>query len=208
MSKFSKVTDDLLREKSLWDVYLLSWKLRFPWGCFVPSVLLALLLFFYSAFISEETIDFAHQAKLIVDFGFGYAASILGFLIAGFTVFVSLTNPRLFVKMSTVGREGSSLSWLKETFAIFMHVFAHYFSFLVALILVKLLTLPGGIVPHLVLTYASDPVEWKRLISTTGLAFFGGWLFYVSLLLGRFIFNTYHTCMLSIAVEGEDLIEK
>lgn len=208
MTKFSTITDDLLREKSLWGVYRLSWELRFPWGCFVPSASLAILLFCYSVFVAEDTVNFSQQAKQVVDFGFGYASSILGFLIAGFTVFVTLTNPRLFVKMSAIKREGSRLSWLKETFAIFMHVFVHYSSFLIASILVKLLTLPGGIIPHLVLTYASDPVAWKRLISVTALAFFSGWLFYISLLLGRFIFNTYHACMLSIAVVGEDLIEK
>lgn len=201
-----KIADDLLAESSLWDVYLLTWKLAFPWGAVIPSVLLTFVVLWIYLTTSIETSVVVSHSRQLVDLGISFVTTILGFLIAGFTVFATITNPRLFVKMAEI-KSNSGMSWLKATFAIFMHTFAHYTWFLIAALMVKVFALPGGMFGTAILMAAGDSPDIKRTLATLGLSMFSGWILYLALLLQGFIFNIYHTCMLSISVSGEKLVD-
>lgn len=208
MTNNADISNDLLKEKNLWEVYCLSWELKTPWAILLPSILLGILLLLFAALTIETPSHLISQARQVVELGITVSSTILGFLIAGFTVFATLANPILLVKMARSKTERESISWLKMTFAIFMHTFAHYSAFLVVAVLAKLLTFSGGVVPYVLSKCTTDPLLWKSWISAFGLAVLSGWLLYLLLLLGRFIFNTYHACMLSIAVANENLVEK
>lgn len=207
MQNNPKIADDLLAESSLWEVYRLTWKLAFPWRSVVPSVLLTLVVLWVSLSTSIETSVVVSHSRQVVDLGISFVTTILGFLIAGFTVFATITNPRLFVKMAELNSNSSGISWLKATFGIFMHTFAHYTWFLIAAILAKIFTLQGGMLGVAIVMSAGDAQEIKRLLAAIGLSLFSGWIIYLALLLQGFIFNIYHTCMLSISVSGEKLVD-
>jgi phosphoglycerol transferase MdoB-like AlkP superfamily enzyme len=208
MSDKTAITEALLKEKSLWAVYRLAWKLKLPWGALAPSILLTITLMTFSVLTIENSINLTNQARQVIDLGITLTSTILGFLIAGFTIFASLTNPKLFVAMANIQDEESTLSWLKKTFVIFMHVFIHYTSFLVVVVLIKILTFPQGVVSSLLSNMPNGLFISKGWIAAFGFSILSGWLFYLLLLLGRFIFNTYHACMLSISVTNENLIDE
>ena len=207
MTNHADISNDLLKEKNLWEVYCLSWKLETPWAILLPPILLGTLLLLFAAVTIENPNNFTSQARQVIELGITVSSTILGFLIAGFTVFATLTNPTLLVKMARSKIVKENISWLKKTFAIFMHTFAHYSAFLVVAVLVKLLTFPGGVVSYALSRCATNPALWKSWFAAIGLAALSAWLLYLVLLLGRFIFNTYHACMLSIAVANEDLVK-
>lgn len=131
------ITEALLKEKNLWDMYRLAWKLKLPWGALAPSILLTITLMTFSILTIENSINLASQARQVIDLGITLTSTILGFLIAGFTIFASLTNPKLFIAMANIQDKESTLDWLKKTFVTFMHVFIHYTSFLVVAVLRK-----------------------------------------------------------------------
>lgn len=202
-----KIAEDLLAESSLWDVYRLTWKLDFPWGTTIPPVILSLaILWFYFAIPVETSLIVGHTRQLI-ELGISFATTILGFLIAGFTVFATITNPKLFVKMAELKTNNHGMSWLKKTFAIFIHTFAHYTWFFIAALLAKIFALPGGMLGVATMLWSTDTLDMKRMLAVIGLSIVSGWLLYLALLLQGFIFNIYHTCMLSISVSGEKLVE-
>lgn len=208
MTNPADVTNDLLKEKNLWDVYRLSWDLQTPWAINLPAIMLCVLFFLFSILTIDDYQNLIAQIRLVMDLGITISSTILGFLIAGFTVFATLTNPDLLVTMARSKPQNQNISWLKMTYAVFMHTFAHYSAFLVAVVLLKLLTFPKGIIPYVLSKCVANPVLWKSWLAALGLAVLSGWLFYLVLLLGRFIFNTYHACMLSIAVANEKLLEE
>lgn len=205
MTDKKKTTEDLLKEKSLWEVYCLAWKLPIPWGILLPSVLLSVGMFIFSLASLDIPNSLIFIARQVIDVGITFTTTILGFLIAGFTVFATLTNPHLLVKMARLQEESSKLSWLKRTYAIFMHVFAHYASYIFAAVLIKLLTIPGGAASYIVANWLCNSLNAKAWIAAIGLSIMSGWLVYLTLLLGRFIFNIYHVCILTIAAANEEL---
>ncbi|WP_234084412.1 hypothetical protein [Azonexus sp. R2A61] len=207
MPNNQKIADELLADSSLWDVYRLTWKLAFPWGSVIPSVLLTFVVLWIYLTTSIETSVVVSHSRQVIDLGISFVTTILGFLIAGFTVFATITNPRLFVKMAEINSNNSGISWLKATFAIFMHTFAHYTWFLIAALMVKIFALPSGMLGNAILMAAGDLPDIKRILATIGLSIFSGWIVYLALLLQGFIFNIYHTCMLSISVSGENLVD-
>lgn len=203
----SKVTDEITQEKSLFEVYLLSFRLPIPVQILLPSILVSAAIFAWGFGASEE-VRFASikHAKELIDFCINFSATIMGFLIAGFTMFATLTNPRVFVEMARRWNDAAKMSWLKITFAVFMHVFVHFCALLCAALLIKLFSFSGGPVSYVVESWFANSKVVKGCLSVFSIAIFSGWIFYVSLMLGRFVFNIYKTSMLSIAIANEELI--
>lgn len=198
-------SEDLLKEKSLWAVYKLSWKLPKPY-----FLLVTITIFCVSLFTFALLSNISHQVLLgyireILDLGISFSTSILGFLIAGFTIFATLTDRKLFVKLARLINPDTKLPWLKHLFIVFMHTFTHFVSFLSLSIFLKLTTQTNGIFSWLLYHYATRPFEIKSFLLAFTFGILSAWLFYLTLLLARFVFNIYHACMLTIAVSGEEL---
>lgn len=208
MSLESKVTDEITQENSLFEVYLLSYRLPIPIQILLPSILVSAVIFVWGFGASEE-IRFAStkQARELIDFCINFSATIMGFLIAGFTMFATLTNPRVFVEMARRWNDAAKMSWLKITFSVFMHVFVHFCALLCAALLIKLFSFSGGPISYVTGSWFLNPKVVKGWLSVFSIAVFSGWVFYVSLILGRFVFNIYKTSMLSIAIANEELIK-
>lgn len=126
-SKPLKVVD-LLKEKNLWHIYLATWKLKdskFNWivGLFVMAVGI-----FYS-WVEEDT-KLIHELLLkMAEFGFNASISLLGFLIAGFTIFASLAKPGLLLTMLKHKHRPSGISYLKYNFFTLIRTFLYLLIF-------------------------------------------------------------------------------
>lgn len=211
-----KIADDLLAESSLWGVYKLSWKLNFPWGSASAAIGVAFLSFWYLSSTEPSTHALVENFRKIIETGLTFTTTILGFLIAGFTVFATITNPKLFARLARMTDEESGLSWLKKTFVLFIHTFAHYAFFVLAALLVTTVGSAffyiftkhiGGLLEAIPCLAPIASTNIKNLLLAFSISLFSGWLVYLALLLQGFIFNIYHTCMFSISVTGEDLLD-
>lgn len=205
LNSAKEISDDLLKEKSLWAVYRLTWKLNFPWEIALPPIALFCLLAWFAHFSHVSTDTLVGLARKVLELGISVITSLLGFLIAGFTIFATFTNPKLFVKLSTIQINGTPLTGLKTVFSVFMHSFAHYTSFLVSSIFVQIIAQPKGPLSLLIYMLSANPNQIKRCLAGIGFALISSWLLYLVLLVSRFIFNIYSACMFSIIAAREEL---
>lgn len=150
MNKRPPWKDDLLKEKSLWEVYSLSRK--FPkqkgnravlWvGSFISFSLPILFLYLNYNSFNVEILIFA-----MIGFALPLCVSVLGFLIAGFSIFAVVSDSRILTAFAQTDYHDTPFSIFKIIFYNFLSVF---FVFLVLLsmtgILIFFLSLPGSLV--------------------------------------------------------------
>ena len=103
------------------------------------SVISAAVLFMILVVVFLETerqlgnlswVMIANYITKFSDLGFNFSTAILGFLIAGFAIFSSITNPKLFWILAELTNDDyPKLSELKFIFFIFMNTFVHFIAF-------------------------------------------------------------------------------
>jgi hypothetical protein len=199
---------EITKEVDLWDIYVQSRKLPegrlskrvakpFSWAILV-------ILSIYAALSNKPVNELANEVRSLADLGFNFSISILGFLVAGFTIFATVTKPNLFIKLAKVKHTKSGLSYLKYTFFVFMYVFIAYLSFTLFCLLIKLLASPSGVISTALICLSNYPEHIdlsKRILAGVGIATLGTWAFHLIILLQSFIFNIYITVMTSIRWE-------
>lgn len=194
---------ELLKEKSLWQIYCQSRVLRSSSNFNAYATLLVVgILAAYAWFTPETAKELADRTREIAADGFAFATTILGFLVAGFTVFATVTKPDLFVFMAKTRHKQSGLPWVKYNFFKFMEVFYVYIVFAGMCLGVRLLAKPNGALSLLV-NSTSDPAITKLYLAKIGLLLLGGVFIYTLMLLKSFIYNVYHVVMTSIRWEME-----
>lgn len=201
--------DDLGREKTLLALYLLGRK--FPHSKFNRRVAflvaVALGAFCYMQWDSVPVLSAA--LRKYAEVGLSFSTSILGFLIAGFTVFVTVTKLDIFVTMAKVEYESSGESYLKYNLVQFMLVFSHYIAYLFVCIFLALFAQQQGLLSILIgkALNASD-YAWKvsliyKAPVSLALVAFGAWSIYLVLLLKSFVYNTYQVITTTVRWELE-----
>lgn len=198
-------SEELLKEKSLREVFWAARRLpvsRFNQACTMITIL---LLGAHGWLTAENVSVIAQRVRELADYGFSFATSILSFLIAGFTIYVSITKTELLLFMSAERHEESGMPWIKHSTFIFLRTMAVYVAFCVLCVGIKLFCGPGGAFSLLLNSISNDPVTSKLLIAKIGFVALGAGLVHVLLLLQSFIFNIYHTAMLSICWEREQV---
>jgi hypothetical protein len=138
----------------------------------------------------------AATLRKLADTGLAASTSLLGFLIAGFTVFATVTKVELFVEMARVEHEQSGESYLKYNLSAFVVVFVHYVAYLFVCMTIVVLGQSGGPVSFVVKTlaiHAPQAVGPELILAICGilLVLLATWTFYLILLLKSFVYNTY-----------------
>lgn len=199
------ILQDLLREKSLWAVYVRSRSIPFSWLNNAAGVIVAIAIGAASCCSSSMANVADHLSALSV-LAFNTSISLLGFLLAGFSFFATVSDKSMFCRMAEVQHKVSGLSYLKYNFYVFMRVFFEYsvvavFSFLLAVILQP----DSG--TRLVLTRLLEgmlPPRAGICVLSGALGLLAGSFAYLLLQLKSFIFNVFHVVMTSIRWALED----
>ena len=134
-----EILQDLLREKSLWAVYVRSRSIQFSLLNNAAGVIVAIAIGVASCWSASMANVADHLSALSV-LAFNTSISLLGFLLAGFSFFATVSDKSMFCRMAEVQHKESGLSYLKYNFYVFMRVFFEYsvvavVSFLLAVIL-------------------------------------------------------------------------
>ena len=200
------------KEKSLGEVY---WKARrvgstktnFRVAALVgiAFILFALADWYFdlAVFSSGELKALLNQ---IAEIGFALTTAILGFLIAGFSIFASITRPAIFAGLAKLDHKDSGLSRLQFIFFNFLLVFIHYLAFLGASIFLKLFLPVAPALVDLVVQHAgmSAMQVWWAGVGLAGLLL--SWLAFLMMLLKSFIWNIYQA-VLVVIVTGDQIAE-
>lgn len=198
----NQVNDDLspkalMDEKSLWTIYVKARRIPFSsfnfWMTFIVFILVVLQYCMLEISLDEKL-------KIVREFStmaLGVVVSVLGFILAGFTIFATISQPDMLVAMSKHRHEKSQLSFLKNNFFIFMRVFIYYLAYTVFCLLVIVFAIKGGLIHKIV---QLSPISWKITEWLVGMAYvtlYTG-MFFLLMQLKSFIYNVYHTVMTAI----------
>lgn len=197
---------ELTKERNLFDIYSSSRKLPGSLHNQIFTLTIFIILLFYAVYSPKPVHDLAQEVRTWSEIGFDFTTTILGFLIAGFTIFATVSKPNFFINMAMVPYKSSGLSYLKYNFFTLINVFTIYVGFAILCLLINLLASPSGALSLGLSFIFSNPIYLntaKRLLVGVGLVGVGTWFFYLLVILQSFIFNIYYIVMTSIRWEIE-----
>jgi len=185
---------ELTSEKSLWDVYKLSRNIL-PSNTQVITIFSTMLLLGVNAFFLEDNISIIlNDTRAWASMGFSFSITTLGFLIAGFTIFATLSKPKMMLAMMEHTNTKTGLPTLKYNFFAFMNVFIAYIVFALVYLLIILLGQKGGFLANIV-SFFSYALFIKLALIKMSYVIIGSSFVYLLLLLQSFVFNIYSIVM-------------
>lgn len=129
------------------------------------------------------------------------SVAILGFLIAGFSIFATMTRPSLFRYMARYKSEGRPISDFKFVFYNFLYIFIHYLLLLSMSVLTAIFFIPKSPVWFVAdIVYDINP----SLVTVSAAAYGAALVIYIIfslLLLKSFLWNLYQTLIFAIFVD-------
>lgn len=203
-SNSSAVTRDLTKEKSLAAVWRAAWVIpsRKSWMAVAGACAIAAGL--ADPLVDVPSVIAREKLRSLVELGINTTSAVLGFLIAGFTVYSTMTRAEIFKQMAFVRHEQTGLSYLKYNMFSFVKFFVAYCTFFIWCIALRALVVPDGPILALVTMNGLPQVgSITTFVSVlTGISV--GGMVYVSLLMPSFIFNIYHSVMTTVRWDIED----
>jgi len=182
--------DELTCERNLLEVFVASLRISpssyaLPTGFFV-----AVVLGCYVILSAPSTANLTKISREWAESGIAFTTTMLGFLIAGFTIFASLGPSRMYRTIALMREQGSGLSYLKYTFFVLMRVFVAYLVFASLCFGVKMFLFANGPLPS-VIRLIPNPWQETLLRFTFGSCFvlIGAGFAYTLLSLSSFIYN-------------------
>jgi len=140
--------------------------------------------------------------RSIGEVGLTITTQLLGFLIAGFAIFASITKPELFISLAKLPHREGNITRLQFIFFNFMFAFIHFILFLAASVFVKTLLPSGGPLSGLLQWFAHKyPVSLSTMAGLL-LCVLAAWLVFILMLLKSFIWNIYQSILFVIAAEA------
>jgi len=184
----------LTSEKSLWDIYKLSRHIQ-PNKFQLFLTLSVMVLLGINAFVLQNDASvILSDARAWATNGFNFSITTLGFLIAGFTIFATLSKPEMMLAMMEHKNEETGLPTLKYNFFTFMNVFIVYIVTSFVYLLVMLLGQSGGFMDN-ILALTPNGECLKIVIIKLSYMIIGTSFVYLLLLLKSFVFNIYAIVM-------------
>ena len=200
---------DLTKEKSLFALWRLSFKFEQSRFNLIAALLVSGMIPRFVWLVPEYPELITGQLRRLVTAGIAFAPSTLGFLIAGFTVFVTVIRIDVFLEMAQREKPGTGESFLKYNLSAFMVVFVHYVTYLFCCITLDLFIQTGGLASVALANARTYPEiagqvdTVKYWVSGGLLMFMGGWTVYLVMLLKSLVFNVYHVTLTAVRWEWE-----
>ena len=183
---------DLTKEKGLFDLYKLLRRIPQKNSAKVAIFLTFLALAGHAEFFSVPDKFLLDLTRQWAAFWLTAAVTILGFLIAAFTIFATLAKPDMLIAMHRM-KHGSGMSFLKYNLVSFIGGIVYYFLYIVLCWLIITLGAPGGLVSGVFC--GLDAPLLKRSIIVVAYVFTGGGAFVILWNLKTYIFNVYAIVM-------------
>ncbi len=200
--------NDLFREKSLRDIYraarpYVGRESTYFSACFVFAMYLfyiLLCLFHPGDMYSPDNLVSNLRSWATVGLTFG--TTVLGFLITGFSIFASVTKPRIFIILSQIPFRTSPISQLKFVFFNFIVVFIFYIALVSVCVFAEF-----GMGPGEPVTVVGRAIFGSGDFSKLAAGLFAGLILSLMtacvMMLRSFIWNIYQTILLVIAAEDD-----
>ncbi|MDI3291022.1 hypothetical protein [Polyangium sp. 15x6] len=203
--------DDITREKTLVDVYRYVTSRIWVRPIYLVTRAVVFVLLIVSGIVSgASAVDLGGRVREWSAFGFNFAATVLGILLAGFAIFSTIATTALVEPLAAFKEEKSNLSYLKYTAGHFMSVFIPYVLFLLLHGIVMLFGWYGGPFTKAVTWLGViSHVDIGRYSSVLMMAIVGTFFVHLLIVLQSFVFNVYAAFMFMARTKLElDSIEQ
>jgi hypothetical protein len=128
------------------------------------------------------------------EIGLSYAITTLGFLIAGYTIFATIADPKMMLAMMEHTDKETGLPTLKVNHIKFMKVLIDYIIWIFIYILVVLFGQPEGLASHLVSSLPNGDCI-RDVLSRVAYVVIGASFAYLLMMLQGYVFNIYAIVM-------------
>jgi hypothetical protein len=192
-----KMCQELLAENNLYEVYLSSRKI--PFSKLNRNLL---VLFTLTSLTLTLNIDSENLAKIILSVAsdlISVVLTVLGFLIAGYTIFCSVMNHSLSMGLYNSETRPHGFSQLKYSHLLFIRVFFYYLIYTFFLILITFFSNVQFL--NTLTSVSSVQIEYVFYVVNYiifNILFIG--VIFLLLQLASFTFNIYHSVMTSICL--------
>lgn len=186
--------EELTSEKSLLSVFWLSRRIRISKLSFWVSLAVCALLCANAFHFYTPTAIILRDARKWAEAGLGFAVTTLGFLVAGYTIFATVADPKMMLAMMEHQDKETHLPTLKANHIKFMKVLIDYVIWVFAYILVMLYGQPDGLMANVINSLPS-PQCAKSIVSRISYVVIGTSLVYLVMMLQAYIFNIYAIVM-------------
>lgn len=139
----------------------------------------------------------ADLVRELLRIGLASGFAVIAFFVAGFSVFVSMTEKSLFMTKAVVLDEESGLSFLKRDMFSIMGFFGYLLGYLGVCLLGIFLSRKLGLISSLAVFFNFGEFA-KELVVGFSYVFLGSTSIFILLQIKSFIFNVYHLMMSSI----------
>lgn len=198
--KYEYKPEEFTQEKSLLDIYLSARRIKFSSFNRNFTIVILVLMLVHSFVLSTDISKLAYDVRKWSEMGFAVGLTVLGFLVAGFTIFITLTKPDMQLALMGVLHKNTGLPHLKYNYFCLIRVFIYYVAILVAYLCVILLGGEGGLLSKII-----SFLPYDKCIKITFVKFayggVGASLIFLILQLKSFIFNLYSITMNSLRWE-------
>ncbi|EFI6218463.1 hypothetical protein MZG52_23145 [Escherichia coli] len=199
--KYTFNPEDLTKERSLYDVYKLTKKIKVNSFDFYFTLLLVILLSI-NAFCLSSSPELISSIRQWTPLVFGFTTTTLGFLITGFTIFATINKPELFLSLMEYKHPLYGISYLKYVYGVFMRVFIYFIFWSVIYLLILLFGQENGLATKLLralmFSHCTKVVGVQILYILVGSS-----AVFLVLTLKTFLFNIYAMLMQSLRWEVE-----
>ncbi|MEM9014570.1 MAG: hypothetical protein AAGB02_05625 [Pseudomonadota bacterium] len=201
----------LLEQKSLFHVFWVANR-TIPksrgnriavYACSAIVLISTLFGWYHGVYDVNQSYGLIHT---IADIGLMLSVSILGFLVAGFSIFAGITKPEVFILLAKIDYKKPEISNFQYVFFIFLNVFTVYVLLLVACMIISIGFDKNSPTTHLSqLAYSINP-NVCMTVNVAALFFMVGLLAESIVRVKSFIWNLYQAVIMVITTE--DLMNK
>lgn len=192
-------------ETSLWQIYKKARRIPSSRFNVYTTVIVAIIVGLAIFFSEIDVVESVRAVRVLASTGLNTTITVLGFLVAGFTVFATVTNPNMLIAMGSVAHPESGLSWLKHSFFVLIRTFIYFIAYSVFCFSIVYFASPGGVASGL-LRIAPYPNEYALLGAKFSYFILAVGQYFLLMQLKSFIFNMYHSVVASLQwkAEGRD----
>jgi len=141
----TKPPEDITSDISLYAIWRESLRVKKPISNRLARAGGLLALIAYAALPWSHTDSLIQTTRQLASIGLPAILGLLGFLLAGYTVFVSIAQKDMLVAMSSVTEKHSGLSWLKVSMYTFVGTLAELLVIACVMLAAVILGQPRGL---------------------------------------------------------------
>jgi hypothetical protein len=194
--------EDITAEVSLFEIWRQSRRARKPVGNRVARLLGLGFLIVYAVVPWTSTESVVALTRQLSAMGLPALLGLLGFLLAGYTVFISVARRDLLVTMSKVIEAKSGLTWLKVSLYTYVGALAELLVVAALLLAAWILASEGGLVSELVDLDTTGCAKW--IVGRTGFVLTAYLFVHTIIVLKVTIRNVHHGIAAAIRWDAEN----